>query len=188
MLSIGIRPDNAILAGIFLLFFGLITPRHIRLKFTQFVGLLLGSVLLYFSIGKFYHSYGWSMQFTISFLHFVPYPADVTTHVSIQQYVHVLLSNGITVLSTHFLYFIAFGLIGLMVAKRHRLNPIHQKLILITLGIMVIFFLLFPSTEVDRYFTTEYILLIMSTLSIVGNIANFKEQEKTVLNEKKAIS
>jgi hypothetical protein len=52
---------------------------------------------------------------------------------------------------------------------------------------MSIFFFLFPSTEVDRYFTTEYILLIMSTLSIVGNVENFQEQEETKFNKKKAI-
>ncbi|OIK09358.1 hypothetical protein BIV60_24045 [Bacillus sp. MUM 116] len=176
-LSIAIRPDNLIISGALFLYFGLLAPKEYRLKFYQTLSFLILSAIIYFSISILEHSYGWKTQFTISFLHFIARPAEVTVQLSMGDYFRVLISNGIAVLNTHIIYFIAMGLVGLMVTNIKNINAVYSHLIVFTIGVMIVYFLLFPSQEVDRYFTTEYLLLLILSLRILCDNDFLKVQQ-----------
>jgi hypothetical protein len=166
-LSIAIRPDNLILSSVLLLYFGILAPKHHRFKPFHAIGFLLVSIILYFSISILEHSYGWKTLFTVSFLHFIERPADTTVQISVSDYVKVLFSNGISVLNTHIIYFIVLGLTGLLVPKVQNGNLVFKHLILLTTGVMIVYFLVFPSSEVDRYFITEYLIITILSLRIL---------------------
>lgn len=175
--SIAIRPDNLIICGLLFLYFGLFSPKEYRLKIYQTLSFILLSLILYFSISILEQSYGWKTQFTISFLHFIDRPAEVAVQLSASDYFRVLISNGIVVLSTHIIYFFALGLFGLLVSNNNNSTSVYSHLILLTTGVMIFYFLLFPSQEVDRYFTTEYLLLIVLSLRILCDKDNLKLKE-----------
>jgi hypothetical protein len=166
VLSITIRPDNLIISSLLLLYFGLFSPKQYRLKLVHTIYLLLASAIGYFAINHFEHAYSWKTLFTSAFLHFIELPAEVTVHLSLKDYFKVLLTNGIKVLNTHMFQFIVIGLIGLITSASLR-DSVYNHLVKITLGVMVIYFLLFPSTEVDRYFITEYLIILIATLNNV---------------------
>ncbi|MBM7651847.1 hypothetical protein [Neobacillus cucumis] len=180
--SIAIRPDNLIICGILLVYFGLLSPKEYRFKLYQASVLLLLSIIFYFSIGHIEQSYGWKTLFTIAFLHFIQYPADTNVHITVKEYVDVLFTNGISVLSTHLLYFIVLGLTGLIVPNLNQTN-VYKHLIMISTGVMIFYFLLFPSKEVDRYFITEYLIIIALSLRILcDNFVIDKLVQPKVLN------
>ncbi|MFD0829828.1 hypothetical protein ACT8ZR_30075 [Neobacillus sp. M.A.Huq-85] len=183
VLSIAIRPDNLIISGALFLYFGLLAPKEYRLKIYQTLSFLILSAILYFSISILEHSYGWKTQFTISFLHFIDRPAEVTVQLSMSDYFRVLISNGIAVLNTHIIYFIVLGLVGLVVSNIKNLNSVYGHLIVFTMGVMIFYFLLFPSQEVDRYFTTEYLLLLILSLRILCDSGFLKVQKRGQLKK-----
>jgi hypothetical protein len=167
ILSIAIRPDNLIISSILLIYFGLFSPKQYRLKLYQSASFLLLSVILYFSISVLEHSYGWTTLFTVSFLHFIERPADTVVQIGINDYLKVLFTNGMNILNTHIIYFIVLGITGLLVPIGNKNGIVYKHLIVISISVMVIYFLIFPSGEVDRYFVTEYLILLILSLHIL---------------------
>jgi hypothetical protein len=125
------------------------------------------SVILYFSISVLEHSYGWTTLFTVSFLHFIERPADTVVQIGINDYLKVLFTNGMNILNTHIIYFIVLGITGLLVPIGNKNGIVYKHLIVISTSVMVIYFLIFPSGEVDRYFVTEYLILLILSLHIL---------------------
>ncbi|WML47824.1 hypothetical protein RCG23_21230 [Neobacillus sp. PS3-34] len=172
--SILIRPDNIIFSSILFLYLGIVSPKQYRLKLYQTTSFLLILVIGHFSINYFEHAYGWKTLFVAAF------STDFNTSFGIKDYLHVLLYNGIYLLNTHAIYFIVIGLFSLIISKVTSSDPVHNHLIVISTFVMIVYFLLFPSKEVDRYFITEYVVILMSTLRNICSIQVSDGIEETI--------
>jgi hypothetical protein len=181
IISVGVRPDNLIICGALVAYFGIFSPKENRISLLKMVGFLCGTLIVYFAISRLNHSYGWSTLFTIAFDHFVPFPADTTVHVGINEYLHALFKNGKSLLSTYFFYFMIVGIMGLIMQNKTIMGRTFHHLIWLMFGVIAIFFILFPSAEVDRYFITEYLVILIATLNIIcSNNLPIRETESSL--------
>ncbi|GAE44197.1 hypothetical protein [Mesobacillus boroniphilus] len=176
ILSILVRPDNLILSSLFIIYFGMFAQKEFRFKFYQAVGFLLISALVYFTVNQLAGGYGWKMLFTVSFIQFIEKPAETVVSISFENYIKVLVGNGLKLLNTHIIYFIVIGFIALLISKVEKGFSVFNHLILISILGMAGYFIIFPSGEVDRYFITQYLIILVSALSVFCQ--EFKLSEK----------
>lgn len=168
VLAIFIRTDNIIICNLLFIYFGLLSPIQYRFNKIQSSAFIFIASISYFTINYLANSYGWSVLFTHAFIQNIDRPAEYISHLTIFDYLKTLITNGSSLfLSTDIFWFIIFGLIGLMISSNSGFGSVYNHLIKIVMLTMIVYFLLFPSFEVDRYFISEYIIIIFCAVNIL---------------------
>ncbi|WP_425642649.1 hypothetical protein ACPUEK_05965 [Marinomonas gallaica] len=174
-----IRSNNVIFATLFLSYITVFSFKMGRFSDTKFsVGLLILTVLLYFTTTYLQHGYSWWTLFYHSFVSKLNYPSQFDTPFSLDIYISViqkqlraLLMPGISSPSTILIFIALLGLSGIITLKKGCNSLAMTPCLAVSAMIIINYgahFVLFPGIiQWDRFFTSFY---VFSTIMLVAKI------------------
>lgn len=168
-LSIFVRSDNVVFAGLLILWLWLNRTADRRLHSALAIALLVVSSVSYLLINKLAGHYGWSTVFYHSFVEKVYTPEQMQVSVSPVAYAKALVRQGVvSVRDSTFALMALLGMLGWMLARRQAslAARVHLQLMVVAAVSIVVHFLAFPVLW-DRLFVAPYVLVMVVLVAAV---------------------
>ncbi len=161
--AVMVRTDLIIFCGLFALLLFL-SPEK-RVKRLGLLAVVLGATV-YLLINQWFGNYGWAAIFSFTLLGIQIHPATVQFHVSIAEYLHVLVHELLSLQgNSKFLFFFFFGCWSFYYFIKTRAwcaEAVQEQrlfhLLLLSLAYLVAHVLLFPAVW-DRFFLPQYLMV-----------------------------
>jgi hypothetical protein len=154
LLTIWVRPDALIVAGLFLCTFLFLK----RIDFVEWGGFCLLALLSYGAIRIFGGPYSWVVLFHNSFIGPLTQPGNAIVGVTPRMYFFTIALNGWTLVKTTSLAVVF--LMGMLAIALHRRRP-YRYMTGIVLASEILHFLLFPSIE-NRFYVVSAFFVPLS--------------------------
>lgn len=157
------RPEALMLSSGLAIYFAFMTPepqRMNKLFVCMFVAVLMAT---YFVVSKFGGNYGLERWFIYAFIDKTPYPAEATSHLTLEMYWNTLAPSIILfVQNPRTALMIAWSLLAglLYYLKPVAGNKQNLFILLITWSCLCVRFMMFPGWGEDRYYFVYFIIII----------------------------
>jgi hypothetical protein len=165
-----IRPETAILAVMTAAICLLMEKSLSPLNRMQSAIMGISSVILYILIQKLSGNYGYEKFFYYTFVSGIPNPAEVEVHLVLKDYSQALLLGFKNIFTDSRL--LPFLVLSAVAAYFHFLRrparSLYAWLLLLAWGNYVVRFLLVPSWQEYRYYSTNYLLILIASCEMIS--------------------
>jgi hypothetical protein len=164
------RPDALIFCSALAVYFSLFSPARNRMSIYSAASLVLLLCATYIATSRLAHNYGLERWFIFTFIEKVPYPAEVTRHLTPELYWEALSPSAILFLSLG--RTMAMLTVSLLACICHYLKPAEGNrlwlhLLLLAWGCITVRFLMFPAWGEDRYYFCYYLPILFASGELI---------------------
>jgi hypothetical protein len=165
-----IRPETVILAVMMAALFFVMEPSQSPTTKLQSAIMGISAIIIYFSVQGFFGGYGYEKFFYYTYLSGIPNPAEVQVHLTLNDYLQTTLWGLKNIASDSrllpFLFLSAAA--GLIHFLRRPAQSIYPWLLLLAWGHYIVRFLLLPSWQEYRFYSINYILILIASCEMIA--------------------